>query len=576
MTNIKFDRYKLSVVMNDVENGRYNIPRFQRNFVWDAKKIIALMQSMHKGFPIGSLLISASSQSKLATGKNEIIDSIALKSYKNNGHMVVDGQQRLTSIVIVYFAPLFAVNIKSKKITGKNARTITSTLKKLAFYKNDFIETAELIKQLELGEQYSGAGAKAEAGRYSIDIPEINEKVKAHLDGKEIFFQTISGWDDKGIIEIFTAMNSKTKPLTHIDLMNGAMFNSSDDDFDLLGMIKSSNKLWSNFGAISQELFVQLMKIYSDVKLSYPGDSVNYKNDKMVIWAMDSEKVNTFIQRWTDFEDMIRKTMSVLDKKLDIYTISAMPKEVYFITTFTLLCKVDSESNKFDKLFKENISWITKRLIIGHYASSPNAKAMNDINNRLLKKISGEYKNNEWDPFGGEKTLWDERLKMSLQELSYKNKSQALFKLFRATLAAELPRCLFKNERVPVRPSEVTGEDTDIHHFIPTASKTSVDYSLGELLDSIGNLTLITINENRNKIRNRELSEYLQQSRELLGEDFKKTIESHLFDYKEILELMEMHNDAAPLDLKEKIDLIFENRIETVTAKIIKRYIDIK
>ena len=573
MGNVKLDKYSLSTVMNDIENGRYNIPRFQRDFVWDAKKIIALMHSLNRNFPIGSLLISASDDSKLAEGKNEIIDSIASGNYKNNGHIVVDGQQRLTSLVIVYFAPMFAKNIRNKMISGKSARTIATTLKKLVFHNGVFLEMGDLVKVLEAEGRFLGTGAKAEANRYSIDIPEINDKVKKHLGNKEIFFQTISGWSDKEIIEIFTAMNSKTKPLTHIDLMNGAMFNSSNDNFALLTNIADTNKLWTNYGKISNELFVQLMKIYSDLKLSFPGKSVNYKNDKLVIWAMDIDKVNTLVGRWNDFVETIRTTMGILEQKLDIYTLSAMPKEVYLITTFALVCKVDKDSRTFDDHFNNNIAWITKRLIMGHYASGPNAKAMNDINNLLLTKISGDYIEGEWDPFNGEGNNWKERLKSSLKELNYKNKNKALFKLFISTLAAENPKYLLKDQNVSVRTSEVSKEDVNIHHFIPTNSKTSKEYALGTFLDSIGNLTLITAKENQNEIRNRELSEYLEESQRILKDDFKNTIESHLYNFDKILELMKMNNGESPIVLKEKIKEIFDERIDTIHSKIIKRYI---
>jgi len=47
-------KYNFLTLMNDVENGRVRLPPFQREFVWSLGKVIDLMDSIYKGFPIGS------------------------------------------------------------------------------------------------------------------------------------------------------------------------------------------------------------------------------------------------------------------------------------------------------------------------------------------------------------------------------------------------------------------------------------------------------------------------------------------------------------------------------------------
>src|SRR5467141_61449 len=46
-------KYNFPTLMNDIENGRVRLPPFQREFVWSPTKVIDLMDSIYKGFPIG-------------------------------------------------------------------------------------------------------------------------------------------------------------------------------------------------------------------------------------------------------------------------------------------------------------------------------------------------------------------------------------------------------------------------------------------------------------------------------------------------------------------------------------------
>lgn len=40
-----------------VDNGKFRIPLFQRNYVWQISKVVDLIDSLLKGFPIGSLIL---------------------------------------------------------------------------------------------------------------------------------------------------------------------------------------------------------------------------------------------------------------------------------------------------------------------------------------------------------------------------------------------------------------------------------------------------------------------------------------------------------------------------------------
>ena len=73
-------------------NLQVNLPKLQRGFVWDPPRIINLWDSMLRGFPIGSLLLS------------EIGDSDS-PSNSSDQFWLLDGQQRATSIAMGFYNP---------------------------------------------------------------------------------------------------------------------------------------------------------------------------------------------------------------------------------------------------------------------------------------------------------------------------------------------------------------------------------------------------------------------------------------------------------------------------------------
>lgn len=76
-------------------NPTWAIPEIQRPFVWDAKKVRSLIASMFLGFPVGSVMIWK--------GQGVRARHIGQKkSAEGEVDLVIDGQQRLTSIKILF------------------------------------------------------------------------------------------------------------------------------------------------------------------------------------------------------------------------------------------------------------------------------------------------------------------------------------------------------------------------------------------------------------------------------------------------------------------------------------------
>jgi hypothetical protein len=85
-----------SVLINEVRTGQVKIPQFQRQFVWDIKRSAKLIDSIIKGYPIGTFIFWRTNE-ELRAVRN--IGNIVLPIQEKGEFVnyVLDGQQRITS-----------------------------------------------------------------------------------------------------------------------------------------------------------------------------------------------------------------------------------------------------------------------------------------------------------------------------------------------------------------------------------------------------------------------------------------------------------------------------------------------
>ncbi len=83
-------------LINKIETGELGLPELQRPFVWKDTKVRDLFDSMMRGYPIGYLMLWECPD----TGKNRTIGT-GTHSYESPKEVIIDGQQRLTSLFAV-------------------------------------------------------------------------------------------------------------------------------------------------------------------------------------------------------------------------------------------------------------------------------------------------------------------------------------------------------------------------------------------------------------------------------------------------------------------------------------------
>ena len=145
--------------LEDFEKGYIQIPPFQRDFVWDNKKKLQLLDSIKRGYPIGSILFWKPDK-KLAQEDTDLqtVGAYYLPKRQIDFFYILDGYQRLSTLFGCLVNPE-QTNLKRDDVLWKKGFDIIYDLEKDEF---DFnrkqrsldIHKVPLYKFIDGGEFY--------------------------------------------------------------------------------------------------------------------------------------------------------------------------------------------------------------------------------------------------------------------------------------------------------------------------------------------------------------------------------------------------------------------------------------
>ncbi|MDR9759419.1 DUF262 domain-containing protein [Rhizobium redzepovicii] len=130
-----FDSTKqsLKTLLEQVRDGRIQLPEFQRDYVWTEEAIVSLIASISKGYPVGALLILE--RGGEVDFKPRGVEGTTLGGVEPD-LLLLDGQQRMTSLFQSLFATLPA-RVRDAK-GNVNARLFYMDMRKALISDADF------------------------------------------------------------------------------------------------------------------------------------------------------------------------------------------------------------------------------------------------------------------------------------------------------------------------------------------------------------------------------------------------------------------------------------------------------
>lgn len=210
-----------------VKSGDIKLPRFQRPFVWKRSDMLLLLDSIYKGYPIGSLLLWNSSQPlKSVRDIADLVVESKIESYPTS--YLLDGQQRLTTLCGALFWEGGASDSLWNIWFDLNSETFfhgKGESTDFAFPLNKMIDTSEFIAQCMRFQHLP------DRQMYVDRAQKLLRSVKDY----KIAVVKIGDMSIEEVAPIFERINSTGRKLTMVDLMMAATWSNG---FDLSGYIQ--------------------------------------------------------------------------------------------------------------------------------------------------------------------------------------------------------------------------------------------------------------------------------------------------------------------------------------------------
>src|SRR3954471_4584910 len=89
--------YELADYLKWTTSGKIQLPDFQRGYKWDDERIRALLVTVLRGHPLGVVMLLKTGSDQMRF-KPKPIEGVAFESEVEPEKLLLDGQQRLTSL----------------------------------------------------------------------------------------------------------------------------------------------------------------------------------------------------------------------------------------------------------------------------------------------------------------------------------------------------------------------------------------------------------------------------------------------------------------------------------------------
>jgi hypothetical protein len=116
MTTFDSTKTELGKLLDEIVEGKIQLPDFQRGWVWDDEHIRSLLVSIARSFPIGAvMLLETGGEARFQVRP---VEGVALPKPRDPERLILDGQQRLTSLtqVLKLTEPVTTRDEKKKEI----------------------------------------------------------------------------------------------------------------------------------------------------------------------------------------------------------------------------------------------------------------------------------------------------------------------------------------------------------------------------------------------------------------------------------------------------------------------------
>lgn len=331
-----------------VKSGEIKLPKFQRPFVWKAPDMLKLLDSIYKGYPIGSILIWNSSQ-KLISERN--ISGFSVNTSNQNNYptnYLLDGQQRLTTLCGALFwdgvdqESLWNIHfdLDAEEFRHPRDKDLVNV-----FPLNKLIDTSDFIRQCMKFDHHE---------KRVIYFKNAERLLKSIKDYK-IAVVKIGDMTIEEVAPIFERINSTGRQLTIVDLMMAATWSNG---FDLTSEIQTIKRICEEIGFEDIDDQVVLRTISASAGLGVNKDDIQKLRSKNQLELKEAA---------TQARESLRHALLFLRERIGVYDVGYIPYAIQltYITEFFRLAPNPGE-NQLSQIAK----WFWYTSVTRYFGSS--------------------------------------------------------------------------------------------------------------------------------------------------------------------------------------------------------------
>ena len=469
-----------SSLMSDIEKGNIKIPQFQRDFVWSKDKSAKLLDSIVKGYPIGTFILWKTKE-ELRALRN--LGGLELPRTPKGDFIqyVIDGQQRLTTI----FACLKGLKIQREYHeedysefyvdldAGEDEQIVLTGL--------DDTNNHQVIKLYDL--LY---GKLRTLTSYPEKLQDRIQEYKDRLNAYQFSVVLMKEAPIDVATEVFTRLNVGGKPLTIFEIMVAKTFDSKRD-FDLAEKYDEliSELETVDYGTVPESVVLQTISILL-VKECRKKDILKLSKKKVIdIWPKAVDAIKSAV-------DYFRNYYRIPVSYLIPYPNLIVPFSYYFYK------KKDKPIGDTQK-YLEDFFW--RVALGGRYSQSVESRLAQDIR-KIDKIIKGNLPKYEWAVDTSTKYL---------ENNGWFSLSRAYIKALLCILAHQEPKSFIDSSVVRISNDWLKQANSkNYHHFFPKAylkKKGEDEY----YINHIANITIVDDFLNKREIRAQAPSKYMER-----------------------------------------------------------------
>ncbi|NWO06747.1 MAG: DUF262 domain-containing protein [Alteromonadaceae bacterium] len=498
---------KYESLFNEIDTGQIKLPMFQREFVWSKEKSSNLIDSIIKGFPIGTFILWKTRE-ELRTYKEIGNHHLPTTPKGDYVQYILDGQQRITS--------LYAIR-KGIRITkdGKEVdyRDIFINLS-LPTDSEDPITTTDVPCDDDSGQFISVHTLLTSRitnllDKYGKAELETIEDYKSKLTGYDFSTITITDYPIEIACEIFSRINTGGKSLTVFEIMVAKTYDE-DKSFDLAervdilrdGADDDRSCLSSvRYDTLPDSVIMQCVAAVT--KGAARGrDILTIKRDEFIeAWQPTLDSLFTAI-------DFLRSELRIPVSKILPYPALVIPLTYFFFHT-----KNKKPTYQQIKLLEQYFYWSG---INGRYSSSSDTKVTEDLSkvDQIIKELTPSYLPSE--------------IRVSEESIAETHFSagNAFCKAVLCALAFQQPRSFDTDGTVILDNSNLKiASSKNYHHFFPKQYLKET-YPQAEA-NLIANITIIDGYSNKHRIGKKAPNDYIERFAKD-NKNMSQTLASHL------------------------------------------------